>query len=294
MTAAVTDTEPPRGARTQLAAQRGPHESSLRGRVPGQALMSAVLEKQRQTGPRSMLARLIGASPLTPDARPWYSGALGEITVGKVLATLGAEWVVLHSVPVGEGDADIDHVVIGPAGVVTMNTKHHPGHRVWVADRIFMVAGHKLPYIPKAASEADRAAKSLKLSDSGEASSVRAVVVVVDAKQLTVKRKTSKVAVLQHQQLVRWLKRLPATLSQEEVGRLAAKADLPSTWREGPHDEPTGAASLQAAFAGVHKEVRGARRVRLAWAAGAYGSAAAGVAVLGPELVSALVQALLH
>jgi hypothetical protein len=257
--------------------------------------MSALLEEQRRIRPRSRLARLIGESPLTPGALPWYRGALGEIAVGRVLAELGAEWVVLHSVPVSERDADIDHVVIVPAGVVTVNTKHHPGQRLWVADRTFMVAGHKQPYIAKAAAEADRAAKLLKVPrNSGGVAPVRPVVVVVDAKQLTVKRKPFDVAVVQHHQLVRWLERLPATLTQDDVGRLAARAQLRSTWRKAPSDEPTDAASLQAAFAEVHKEVRGARRVRLTWAAGAYGSVAGSAVVLGPELLSALVQGLLQ
>jgi len=39
-------------------------------------------------------------------------------------------WRVLHSVPLrdarGAVRGDIDHVLIGPPGVVTINTKHHP------------------------------------------------------------------------------------------------------------------------------------------------------------------------
>lgn len=37
---------------------------------------------------------------------------------------------ILHSIPVGTGRGDIDHVVIGPPGVFTINTKHHPGRRL--------------------------------------------------------------------------------------------------------------------------------------------------------------------
>jgi hypothetical protein len=36
------------------------------------------------------------------------------------------EWTVLHSVPVGTGSTDIDHIAIGPAGVFTLNTKYSP------------------------------------------------------------------------------------------------------------------------------------------------------------------------
>lgn len=291
MATVLPGTEPPHPG---AGGRRGSYEPSLLARVPGQALMSKLLEEQRKTRPRSRFARLFGASPLGLAAKPWYLGALGEIAVGKLLAKLGTEWVVLHSVPVGERDADIDHVVIGPAGVVTVNTKHHRGQRVWVADRTFMVAGQKQPYIVKAADEAIRAAKLLQLGNSGGAASVKSAVVVVGPKQLTVKKKPSDVVVLQHQHLPGWLKRLPVTLTQAEVGRVAAKAEIPSTWRKAPSNEPTDAASLESAFAKIHRDVRGARRVRLLWAAGAYGSGAVSAVVVGPELLTALVQALLQ
>ena len=177
--------------------------------------------------------------------------------VGRFLVKLGGGWIVLHSVPVGERDADIDHVLIGRADVVTINTKHHAGQRLWVAGRTFMVAGHKQPYIPKAALEAKRAARLLQLADSGGVSGVRAVLVVVGAKQLTVKQNPSDVAVLQHHQLLRWLKRLPVSLSQEECDRLARRAELPATGRKAPSSEPLDAAELEAAFAEVRGEVRG-------------------------------------
>ena len=79
---------------------------------------------------RTFLARLTDAHT---DERSWRIGADGEETVGSKLSRLADQgWRVLHSVPVGERDADIDHVLIGPAGVFTINTKTHPGKRVTV------------------------------------------------------------------------------------------------------------------------------------------------------------------
>jgi hypothetical protein len=289
---ALPDTEPPHPG---AGGRRGSDEPSLLARVPGQAIMSVLLEEQHKIRPRSRLARLLGSSPLAPEALPWYLGVLGEEAVGRLLAKLGSEWVVLHSVPVGERDADIDHVVIGPSGVVTVNTKHHRGQRVWVANRTFMVAGRKEPYIVKAKAEARRAARYLTPRNTSEAAPVSPVVVVVDPKQLTVKQKPTDVTVLQHQQLLRWLRRLPVELTHEEVGRLGAKAELPWTWRKAAsHESTTGAANLEAAFARIHREVRGARRIRLAWVVGAYGAVAGSAVVLGPEMLSALVRALLQ
>jgi uncharacterized membrane protein YfcA len=52
-------------------------------------------------------------------------GATGEETVGSLLELLGGDWRVIHDASLGRGN--IDHIVIGPAGVFTVETKSHPG-----------------------------------------------------------------------------------------------------------------------------------------------------------------------
>jgi len=53
-------------------------------------------------------------------------GALAEEQVGALLDTLPRErWRVVHDATLGRGN--VDHVVIGPAGVFTVETKSHPG-----------------------------------------------------------------------------------------------------------------------------------------------------------------------
>jgi hypothetical protein len=53
-------------------------------------------------------------------------GASAEEHVGWLLDALPApQWRVVHDAPTGHGN--IDHVVIGPAGVFTIETKSHPG-----------------------------------------------------------------------------------------------------------------------------------------------------------------------
>ena len=63
------------------------------------------------------------------------------------LRKLGKGWHVLHSVPVGDRGADIDHVVIGPAGVFTLNTKNHTGQRVSVTASNVFVNGRNPHYV---------------------------------------------------------------------------------------------------------------------------------------------------
>lgn len=68
---------------------------------------------------------------------------------------------MLHSVPVGTGASDLDHVVIGPAGVFTINTKHHRGQNVWVGAKRILVNGQRTDHLRNAAHEAKRASKLL-------------------------------------------------------------------------------------------------------------------------------------
>jgi hypothetical protein len=53
-------------------------------------------------------------------------GALAEEHVGGVLDQLPrARWRVIHDASLGRGN--VDHIVIGPPGVFTIETKSHPG-----------------------------------------------------------------------------------------------------------------------------------------------------------------------
>jgi hypothetical protein len=53
-------------------------------------------------------------------------GATGEEHVGSLLEELEAGgWRVIHDVTLGHGN--VDHILIGPAGVFTVETKSHPG-----------------------------------------------------------------------------------------------------------------------------------------------------------------------
>jgi Nuclease-related domain len=53
-------------------------------------------------------------------------GATGEEQVGGMLDVLrGRSWRVIHDASLGNGN--VDHILIGPAGVFTVETKSHPG-----------------------------------------------------------------------------------------------------------------------------------------------------------------------
>ncbi|HMC50316.1 MAG TPA: nuclease-related domain-containing protein [Solirubrobacterales bacterium] len=61
-----------------------------------------------------------------PQIDRWLRGAEGERRVGAVLAELTVDgWLALHGVSLGRGD--VDHILIGPGGIFTIETKSHRG-----------------------------------------------------------------------------------------------------------------------------------------------------------------------
>lgn len=98
---------------------------------------------------RTMLARVLRVHN---DERAWRIGADGEEMVAARLAKLAGKdprWKFLHAVPVGERGSDIDHVVIGPGGVFTLNAKHHPKAKIWIGGETMMVKRPAGPVRPE-------------------------------------------------------------------------------------------------------------------------------------------------
>ena len=60
------------------------------------------------------------------DYGAWSQGAEGEEVVGEILEGLVADgWQVIHDVSFGRGN--IDHIVVGPGGLFTVETKSRRG-----------------------------------------------------------------------------------------------------------------------------------------------------------------------
>lgn len=174
---------------------------------------------------RTMVARLLDAKT---EERGWRVGAKGERAVGRTLARPPRPWRALHAVPVGTQTADIDHVIIGPAGIFTLNTKHHPGGKVWVGGNTVLVNGARTHYVRNARHEAVRAGKLLS-----KACGTRVVptpMVVLVGCDLTAKSQPADVVVVHRDHLVATLSRLPRVYTTEEVEALYAWARRSTTW----------------------------------------------------------------
>jgi hypothetical protein len=122
---------------------------------------------------------------------------------------------------------------VGPAGVFTINTKHHPGKRIWVSPAQFLVDGHPQDYLRKSSGEATRAEQRLGAA-CGFSVHVQSVIVVVGAASFDVVEQPVGPRVESADNVVAWLRSLPPVLSVEKAGSIAAAVSNPDTWINTP------------------------------------------------------------
>ena len=206
------------------------HDLDLALHRPGQLVREQAMAAREAAPVRSVLARLLGVHT---EERAWRIGADGEEKVAAQVQKLirkDPRWQVLHAIPVGSKGSDIDHLVVGPGGVFTLNAKHHPGARMWVGGGTFMVNGVRQPYIRNSRHEASRASRLLT-SACGVQVEVIGVVVPVGAKALTIKTPPVDVHVVGRRRLRAWLRRREQVLDDATIELVFAHARRSSTWR---------------------------------------------------------------
>jgi hypothetical protein len=165
------------------------------------------------------------------DARAWAKGAEGERLVAAQLDKLGPEWRTLHAVNVGTRGSDIDHVLIGPAGVITVNSKNHSGRKVWVRGSGFLVDGSRQPFIRNSRHESARAARLLTAACGFEVPTTALIAVVVSASDLDIKAQPDEgVRVAHYKAVRRWIGRLPIALTPAQIDAVYSAARISTTW----------------------------------------------------------------
>ena len=203
-----------------------PPEADLANRRPGQGVAEQADELRRAQPVLSALRRVLGVH--VGDGA-YRKGGKGERLVGKRLAKLGQEWRVLHSIPIGDRGTDIDHLVIGPPGVYSLNTKNHAGKKVWVHTNAFRVNGHRHnEYLWASRSEAEKSSRLLATA-CGFSVPVTGVVVVI-ADRLDVREMPPVTPVIARKRIVDWLRSQPPHLSPAEVESIYGAARQPATW----------------------------------------------------------------
>ena len=179
---------------------------------------------------RTFVARALGVHT---DERAWRLGAVGEEKVAAQLAKVVGKdprWRFIHAIPVGSRGSDIDHLIIGPGGVFTANTKNHPNAKIWVGGDTVMVNGQRLPYVRNARHEASRASKLLTEA-CGWSVHVKGLIVLVNAIEWQIKTPPKDVHVVPRRQVARWLLQHGDVLDESRLDAIFDAARRSTTWR---------------------------------------------------------------
>ncbi|MEV6784633.1 nuclease-related domain-containing protein [Streptomyces sp. NPDC051098] len=194
---------------------------------PGAALRA----KLAAAGPGPMERAVAWLLRRNSEWDSWRKGLAGERRVGSELQRLSNRgWRVLHSVPLPR-DVDIDHLLIGPGGVFSVNTKHHRNAKVWIGDDSVKVNhGSPQPYARKSRAEAQRVQKVLGRHCDFEVP-VEPVLVFVGVSELTRVATLLDVRVYREREIAA-LGPLAGVLTMEQIERVYAVARHRKAWTQ--------------------------------------------------------------
>lgn len=211
----------------------GPSEHpwlDLAQNIAGAEVRAQALSAREAAPVRTALARVLRVHT---EERAWRLGADGEEKVAaqfdRVLKK-DDRWRFIHSIPVGSRGSDIDHLVVGPGGVFTVNAKNHPNAKIWVGGDTVLVNGQRQPYVRNARHEAARASKLLT-EVCGWPVHVEGVVALVNAIEWTIKTPPQGVHVVARRQMARWLLKHGDALTASQQSDVFEAARRSTTWR---------------------------------------------------------------
>jgi hypothetical protein len=158
------------------------------------------------------------------DTRAWRRGAAGERRTARQLAPLERRgWAVLHDLAIPGSPANIDHLVIGPGGVLVVDSKRYRGRlrldtygMVWHGRHLLVSALRKVLW------EADQADEVLGVTDI----TVAALVAVHGTAVPWGLLQADGVTIVPARRVPGLLQALPAMLGPERVAWLADRARL--------------------------------------------------------------------
>lgn len=128
---------------------------------------------------------------------------------------LGKGWFVAEDLVLQPDGIRTEHVVVGSPGVFVLMSRDHSDSEVWVADRSFLVNGQSTDYLRQAALTAQALTRMLRVR-CGFTVGVEPVI-VVKAKELTIKSRPLDAHVVSSTLLGKWILRLEPILLPSAV-----------------------------------------------------------------------------
>ena len=167
---------------------------------------------------------LLGVVVVLSGGVNWLTGAMAERSTGKLLAALGPDWKMVHNLIFEEGRppdtwvVDVDHVAIGPHGVLVMESKYS-------SQAIDIEATHLTKQLRKDAAQVAQNANRVRrlLASKGLTVPVQPILVYwgwrIHATKTPI-REMGRVWVVMGAEADRWRSQLPA----ERIGRETEEA----------------------------------------------------------------------
>ena len=157
---------------------------------------------------------------LEQNLHRWRTGLTGERLVGALLDGLGdAGWVALHDLHwPGRKKANLDHVLVGPGGVVVIDTKNWSAPVVVRLDGVLQVSG-----TPRSTASRDAATMTAAVAAvlPPQHRTTVAGVLCFTGQQLVPATTREGVVVLGDASLTDWLRGLQPWLAGDEVREIA-------------------------------------------------------------------------
>ncbi|WNM26397.1 nuclease-related domain-containing protein [Demequina capsici] len=161
----------------------------------------------------------------------YAKGTAGEYRVGEAVNRLYQHgWGIIHAVPINGGAADIDHLLIGPGGVWTVNSKRHDSSEVFINGDYMRVGRVRVDHIAQARREAAAASLALSLPDAPVAVSGCVVLDTSYRYDMTVIEEPEGVVVHHLASVPSVFHNLPRVLDGAEILRIYSRARRPETW----------------------------------------------------------------
>ena len=154
----------------------------------------------------------------------WRRGAAGERRTARLLAPLERQgWAVLHDLATPNSQANIDHLIIGPGGVLAIDSKYYRGRLRLDTDGMVWHGRHLLVSALRTTLwEADKADEVLGVADV----QVAAIVAMHGLSVPWGVLRAEGVTVVPARRLPDLLGALPLVLGPERVAWLADRARL--------------------------------------------------------------------
>lgn len=215
----------------QVWSRRPAADEDLARRLAGQGMRARAQEVRQALQSRHRGLKRQRQQPY-PEEWPWTRAAEGEEFVGAVLAGLQPlGWRVLHGVPIDDEGAAIDHLLIGPGGVFSLDTKARAGAQVWVGSRAIKVDGDEKEYLWVARQQARHATTVLRFA-TGLPIVVTPVLVFVGGPEATLERagKPREVLVINEFEVLQTFASQPRLLAPQQVSVIFERARWGGTW----------------------------------------------------------------